>query len=557
MKLKTKLFISFFTLVLLLLIIGSSGTYFIRQNSTMINTVQKKESIVLLYNNIAFQTVRANAAIRGYMLYQDPVMLQNHNQIRLELQKSINKVKKLNGNSSDFKTFTQDLNKWENQIDHSILPLVKSGNTQQAMTVASPILGKGSRNLVAYSKNMANKVNTQVNVLLKNKKAQGNKVYYFMIIISILAIFIALLLSFIFGRSMSRTIQQVVDKINLFAEGDFRTKLNIKSKDEFGVLAKSFNKMVEKLQLTVKQIGDSSEQVAATSEQLTASSSEVSAATDNISQSILEISRGLDHQKDTTRNVKDLADNVLGEMNTILDHIKDVDSSVSHADTISNNGKQLVSDVIDNMEVILKKANSVTSHLLELDAQTNAISKMVLFIKEIAEQTNLLALNASIEAARAGEHGRGFAVVAEEVRKLAEQSNQSAEEIETVVHNITNKMSVIVTEMKDNEHIVSTGKERVDTTGDSFSQVLESIQDVKTQTHHVNNYIKKIFEDMENLANHIEENDDITALSDGNAKEVAAASEEQSASMQEVAEASGELSKMAMALQHSIQGFKY
>lgn len=169
----------------------------------------------------------------------------------------------------------------------------------------------------------------------------------------------------------------------------------------------------------------------------------------------------------------------------------------------------------------------------------------------------MLAINASIEAARSGEHGKGFAVVASEVRNLADESNLAAIEIEGMVKTITAHTEKIVEEIIINEQSVTVGRERVDVASHSFATIDESIEDVQQQTEAVTVAIRQIYQDIEELVKGIDQIHDVSAQSNDNVQSVAASSEEQMASMEEVAAASTHLAQMAIRLQESIQAFKY
>lgn len=557
MKLKVKILLSYLVLLALILTLSLLGVFFVTSNNVITKESKINQTLVLAYNDAAFQTVRANAAVRGYMLYQEDSMKENHYQIREQLHNAINQIKQSGEQNDEFTVFLNKLESWEKAIDNDILPVLEAGNIEEAKKIASPILGKGSKELIEFAKKMATEQSSLLTQKFDSMGKDGDIMLILVLIISIIAILIALFLSFVFGRKVSNSIQQVVDKINRFANGDFKVQLHINSKDEFGELSHSFNQMTKKLKDMMNNINLSSQQVAATSEQLNASSYEVSHASQEISQSILDISEGLKDQNKMTTEVHTLSNEILAEMNRILENVQIMDTSVKLADEVSENGKNHVSQVVEQMDSILKKTDKITSHIHELSHQTNTISKIITVIKEIAEQTNLLALNASIEAARAGEHGKGFAIVAEEVRKLAVESNKAAGQIEEVVGTIMSKTNSMVSEIEDNDKSVHLGKKRVDATGQLFNDILKSVSNVHHQSKQVNTSIQQVFSNLETLVADMNKMTEISNQSTGSTQNVASAAQEQSASMQEVATASNELSQLANQLQDSIQAYKF
>lgn len=521
--------------------------------------IEKQQQMVAYYNDIAFHTVRANAAIRGYMLYQKQDMRDNHYEIRQQLVEAIEKLQRegIDVDNEDFQTFLEKLNAWETAIDEEIFPLLDANEEQQAQAIAGPVLGQGSQDLVVFGKTMANELTKQTEQQIATTVSKGVTQLIQMAIIVVIAIISSFIISSFFGRHVSKNIEETMKKMVEFADGNFLANLEMKSKDEFGYLAKTFNEMTDKLRNTMRQVGNSAEQVAATAEQLTASSNEVSFATEIVTESIQDISSGIESQTSLTHEVNDLSTVILHRMNDITESISQVNEATTATRELADEGTTSVQNVIEQMTIIANNTDSLTKHLRELDSNTSTIVHAVNTIKEIAEQTNLLAINASIEAARSGEHGKGFAVVAEEVRKLADQSNRAALEIENIVNTITTDTEKIVEEVVENDHSVEDGRARVETASNAFIHIHNSIEEVQLQTTSVTSAIRQIFIDIEKLVVDIEKINDVAISSNDNVQSVAASSEEQNASMEEVAAASSHLAQMAIDLQETISEFKY
>ena len=395
---------------------------------------------------------------------------------------------------------------------------------------------------------MAHIAKTKAQGLLSAKEIGG------LLIVSLL---ISIIIATVFGRRVAKNIQQTVAEMDKFSNGDLKTHLQFKTKDEFALLADSFNKMSEKLRHTMKQVGDSSEQVAATAEQLTASSMEVTQATEVVTESVQDIAQGIEKQDTLTADVKGLSSHILQKMNEISTSIENVNDATGSTKHMASAGRASVRNVIDQMNEISDNTAELTTRVKDLDDNTAAIASAVNVIKSIATQTNLLANNASIEAARSGEHGKGFAVVAEEVRKLADESNLAAGDIEKVVAQITESTRIIEEDMEQSNDSVTVGREKVNVARDNFLQIDGAIDNVEQQTQAVTAAIREIHQDIEKLVKEIDYISEVSLQSSGNVQSVAASSEEQNAAMEEVAAASTHLSKMAIDLQESIQSFKY
>lgn len=559
MKVKQKLQAGFGIILIFLFITSGLGMYYLNKSNQTMKEIEKQQQMVAYYNDIAFHTVRANAAIRGYMLYQKQDMRDNHYEIRQQLVEAIEKLQQegIDVDNEDFQTFLEKLNAWETAIDEEIFPLLDANEEQQAQAIAGPVLGQGSQDLVVFGKTMANELTKQTEQQIATTVSKGVTQLIQMAIIVVIAIISSFIISSFFGRHVSKNIEETMKKMVEFAEGNFLANLEMKSKDEFGYLAKTFNEMTDKLRNTMRQIGNSAEQVAATAEQLTASSNEVSFATEIVTESIQDISSGIESQTSLTHEVNDLSTVILHRMNDITESISQVNEATTATRELADEGTTSVQNVIEQMTIIANNTDSLTKHLRELDSNTSTIVHAVNTIKEIAEQTNLLAINASIEAARSGEHGKGFAVVAEEVRKLADQSNRAALEIENIVNTITTDTEKIVEEVVENDHSVEDGRARVETASNAFIHIHNSIEEVQLQTTSVTSAIRQIFIDIEKLVVDIEKINDVAISSNDNVQSVAASSEEQNASMEEVAAASSHLAQMAIDLQETISEFKY
>ncbi len=552
-----KLQFAFGIVLVFLLLITSIAIYFLNDNKHTLTEIEKNTELMNLYNDISFQTVRANAAIRGYMLYGKEDMLNNHQEIRETLHKSIQRIEELEHKNTDFEQFLKQLEAWEKPIDEQIVRLFQSGEKQQAQQLALPVLGKGSLKLVEFGKTMATTQQNEMQARIEATKQKGDRSGKEIAILAIVSLLISIIIATVFGRRVAKNIQQTVVEMDKFSTGNLQTHLQFKTKDEFAQLAASFNSMSEKLQHTMKQVGNSAEQVAATSEQLTASSMEVTQATEVVSESIQDIAHGIEEQDTLTGDVRNLSSHILKKMDDISTNIDHVNNATVETKNMASIGRSSVRNVIEQMNDIANNTEELSTRVKDLDENTAAIVSAVNVIKNIATQTNLLAINASIEAARSGEHGKGFAVVAEEVRKLADESNLAAVDIEKVVLQITEDTRIIEEDMISSNDSVKVGREKVNVARDNFIQIDDAINDVQAQTESVTAAIRIIHQDIEKLVKEIDYISEVSMKSSSNVQSVAASSEEQNAAMEEVAAASTHLSKMAIDLQESIQAFKY
>ncbi|KGX91211.1 methyl-accepting chemotaxis protein [Pontibacillus marinus] len=377
------------------------------------------------------------------------------------------------------------------------------------------------------------------------------------LIIAGVALLVALSFVFFYITRISKNLNRVNEGMANVANGDLSMEtLEVKSNDEIGRLAGSYNAMVISLKELVSNVLETSEQVAASSEQLSANAAETSTASEQIAGSIQNVSSGAEDQSSKVEESSELVRTIyddIGKIHRVVDQVHE--SSMETANQASD-GKENIQQAIEQMSIISENTGNTGKVIASLNEKSNEIGSIVSLITDIAEQTNLLALNAAIEAARAGEHGKGFAVVADEVRKLAEQSNNSAQEISGLIKDIQVSTEDAVTSMGEGEQAVKEGLDVVNYAGQTFEKIHQSITDIANQMSEVSNSVETINSGTENLTNAMDTITSITQEASGATQEVASAAEEQNASMEEVSGATQQLAEQAQELQGMASKFR-
>ncbi|WP_400243804.1 methyl-accepting chemotaxis protein [Niallia sp. JL1B1071] len=379
-----------------------------------------------------------------------------------------------------------------------------------------------------------------------------------LIVVMLISGIIAIIYSIFFTRTIVRPIQIINKQLKEISdgEGDLTKELSVKSQDEVGELAHSFNRMIGSLRKMIGQIGSTSDQVAASSEELTASAEQTSRATSHIASSIQEMASGAEIQEQGAME----GSQAMKEMAIGMQQVAVTTSSVSELAAETNNeanlGNESIQKAIRQMNVIHSSVSDSATVIKKLGEQSNKIGTITEVITRIADQTNLLALNAAIEAARAGEQGKGFAVVAEEVRKLAEQSKDSADQIASLISHIQVDTTQAVDLMNKGSVETSLGMDVIHETSEGFQKILRSIEEVTTQIQEVSAVTEEMSASIEQVNASMEEMARISQSSANNTQNVASAAEEQMASMEEITASSASLSKMAENLQMLVNRFK-
>jgi methyl-accepting chemotaxis protein len=377
-----------------------------------------------------------------------------------------------------------------------------------------------------------------------------------MISIIVLSIILFVATSWIISRSIYGPLKQTEYLMQKAKNGDLTVYSDYESKDEIGSLSKSFNEMITQIKSLIMMVRESSDQVAASSEQLMASAEETNKAAEQIAEASSIMAANGEASVKGTEVVSISTQQMAIGITNIADSITQVSNHSNVTTEESEKGNIALKKTIDQMGSINETVQTSSSIIKDLGDRSSEIEKILAVISGISEQTNLLALNAAIEAARAGEHGKGFAVVADEVRKLAEESRRSAEQITHLIHDIQSSTANAVVSMDKCTTEVQTGLVLINDTGKSFEKILYSASDVSRQSVEVSAAVKQLSSSVEQVAMGIFDISMKTEESSSGSQTVAAGAEEQLASMEEITASAHSLAKMAEDLQAMVNTFK-
>lgn len=406
---------------------------------------------------------------------------------------------------------------------------------------------------------LSDHLDQEVEELKGEIRGNGQKSQWFIIIVTAISVIVGIVLSLLLLKSILVPLRSINKQLEEIAHGeaDLTKKVNVKNKDEFGQLAQSFNSFTHSLTQIVKQISSSSEQVAASSEELSASAEESKSSSAHISRAMQQAADSNVKQSSMTGKSAESITELLDSISSVAANtgsIADLSSSMRDKAEI---GSKSVNKMLDQMKFIDKSVDSAGNGLKELVASTAEISDISSLITTISEQTNLLALNAAIEAARAGEQGKGFAVVAEEVRKLADETNNSANHIQSVVTTIQNESIETVNNIKVVQENVSSGIVLSQEATGNFNEILNLIEQVTSQIQEVAAATQQLTSGVEVIQHTVHTLAAGTKETSANTEAVAKSSQEQLNSMEEISYAAESLSQLAEELQTVINRFKF
>ncbi|MCY7800615.1 methyl-accepting chemotaxis protein [Bacillus haynesii] len=562
-KIRSKLFVIIIISALSLSIVGiqgvgglsklSKGSEMIYQDQLIPNQLFAK----LKANNLDLDTYKFELMVtkdddRNETLQKN---IKEKNEENSTLMEKIDQLKLMDNVSEKYESFKNEYKKLQD-ISSEMLSLAVKNENDKAYDV--------------YLKEMEPQRET-VNQLIEdiqtlnadNAKTiyqQDSKEAGSIITLLIVVIAASLVLSISIGLLMTRLITKPIKDIQaLFAEteqGDFTVKGTYQSKDELGLLTASFNKMVAGVRSIIETVGETSHQVASSSQELSASADESTKASEYISTTIQELAVGSDQQVESVENSRTVIKGMTEFAGRISSNAEKAAATADQTALMSLEGTKAIDKVSAQMKSINETVVSLSEAFKHLTERSNEIGNITEVITSIAEQTNLLALNAAIEAARAGEQGKGFAVVADEVRKLAEQSAQSAEQITRLITIIQNDTKQTMNSVISATGEVKEGLVVVHEAGGAFQKIENSITEVVTQINDVTNLVKNLTAGTSEIETAISGVKEVAETAAGSTQTVSAATQEQLASMEEIAAASQILAQNAEELQHLIQKFK-
>ncbi len=382
-------------------------------------------------------------------------------------------------------------------------------------------------------------------------------------VIVLLQILLALFSRYI-GANIARPIVRTTERLGVMGTGDFRLEGEAAAEmqelasrpDELGTMAQAMQEMNEKVRALMRNVAQTAEYLAASSEELTSSAEQAADVSQSIAESIVKVAGACSEQFDDVQTANEHTKKLTQHMQDFEGHLEETGQQVQKTSNVATEGRQGVATAVTGMQSIETNVSHIAELIEGLGENSKQIGEIVDTIAGIAEQTNLLALNAAIEAARAGEHGRGFAVVADEVRKLAEQSQEAASEISERIGRIQSSTQEAVDAMHQGLSEVMDGTKTVQGAGTSFDGIASMVGKAAAASQAMQSSVERLTQSIGRIDAAVEEINTKSRSVADEAQTVSAATEEETASMHEIADASRKLAEQAQNLQNSIAVFK-
>ncbi len=377
------------------------------------------------------------------------------------------------------------------------------------------------------------------------------------VLIAIIGLSISVCMALYISRKISDPIVAAAEGVRQIATGNLGiADLPVNARDETGMLSLSVNEMKASLRELIREVADSSNQVAAASQELTATSEQTALASSQVAASTTEMARGSDSQVQVISHASGAIEHMSVNIEQITDKVKAVAEVSGKTATAARDGEQAVYSAIKQMTNIEKTVTDSAAVVSKLGERSQEIGQIIDTIAGIAGQTNLLALNAAIEAARAGEQGRGFAVVAEEVRKLAEQSQAATQQIAGLIQEIQADTERAVKAMGTGTGEVKLGTSLVSSAETAFHEISAMVNQVSLQVNEVTVAVQQVAQGSQAVVSSIQQVETIARDAAVETGTISAATEDQTASMEEIASASQSLAQLAEKIQVAVAKFR-
>lgn len=489
LSLKQKLFSSI-ALILLFVAVGMGYNLLALEDATSRyeNMISQDVMKMKAADELSLGMVRQAYGLRGYILEQDESRLEAERRGSEDKKAAIEALLELSESEEETKDL-QNLLSYAVGYDDlagQLIQAIDAGDKENIDRLALRLMPPVTASIIESGETIQRETEADMLVKQDQLKSRGNSAFLYSAIIAGVIIVLTLGAGFLLQRMVTVPLRMLSKEVSVVANGDLtRADLDALTRDEIGQLIMGFNQMKGNLRELIDEVNRNAQEITAQSEELYASTEEMSSQTEETTRMIdMVVTETIAQAKEATGSAKAVAaadegvEQIARSIGTISD---DVAMSLQLAEQGGETMQQAKQEVI-----ALETETQLTGQsIAALKQQSDEIALITEVIQSITDQTNLLALNAAIEAARAGEQGKGFAVVAEEVRKLAEQSKQSASRIAGLIESIQVQSNAVLARHELSTKRVEANTKLLEKATNAFQQIVVQLETSVENTKHI------------------------------------------------------------------------
>ena len=356
--------------------------------------------------------------------------------------------------------------------------------------------------------------------------------------------------------SFNREIKKLQNATHRVSGGDFSEKIKVTRSDEFGVLETNFNGMMDDVSGLIHAVEDKSNHILEVAGGISEVAGNTKTTIEQVTQAIDSVAQGAVKQAESTQEANTEVEHLKNSLDETKEYVSGMNGMTEKANEVSTEGIESVKDLIEKSGKTAEKSKVSLEVMNEMVESIDKIFYISDTIADITSQTNLLSLNASIEAARAGEMGKGFAVVADEIRKLADESKESTDEIKKIITEITEKSKLVESTMQENEVLQTEQQEAINRTEEIFGEIMKQIEMLGSGMERINALNDTMSANKDLVVDKMGTIASVSEQSAAATEEVNASTEQVNVTMEEISEHTETLQAIAKDLMETINRFK-